>query len=590
MPTQTLEELLVAINASTDKLRTELSEGDRSVKKFKRSVDKELGSIDKGFAKVTGSVKGLVGLLGAGLGLEALARNTAESIRYLEEVGRQADSLGASVESIQELTLTFREFDLEANDVADALGTLADRALEAEAGTKSFIDDFALLGVSVDDLRGKRPDQLFELIAQRIAQIEDPTRRTAGIVRIFGDELGRRLNPLLLEGSDGLQDYAQRWRELGVVVDEAGVRSAGAAAEKFRELSTSLSGKFTAAVAENADEIAKLADVMISATEAAGGFVLAINRVINPDVEERIGEVRRQIEILKLELDNPGVAGPARDIAEARLRAEREKLVGLVQQLSDTNSDQLTIDRASIGPRSEDVGTAGANAGKAWLEGFASEIKSLDPEIFNLKLPETDTLIPELTADQIFPARKILDGAFEDAKDDVDEFAQSVEGALRGGFEDLFQGLDSRFSVLLAEMAAELLSSQLLSILGSISLGPFGGIGKAIGSVLGFADGGRPPVGRVSMVGERGPELFMPDVSGRVFSAAETSLMMRGGGGGVQVNIHNAPMPANVQQRNVGGVQLVDIVFQPIMEDLSNNGPLSQALAGKFGLSPAFGR
>ena len=33
---------------------------------------------------------------------------------------------------------------------------------------------------------------------------------------------------------------------------------------------------------------------------------------------------------------------------------------------------------------------------------------------------------------------------------------------------------------------------------------------------LGFANGGRPPLGVPSIVGERGPELFVPDVAGTV--------------------------------------------------------------------------
>ena len=40
----------------------------------------------------------------------------------------------------------------------------------------------------------------------------------------------------------------------------------------------------------------------------------------------------------------------------------------------------------------------------------------------------------------------------------------------------------------------------------------------AILSFLGgfFADGGRPPVGRPSIIGEKGPELFVPDQAGTV--------------------------------------------------------------------------
>lgn len=46
----------------------------------------------------------------------------------------------------------------------------------------------------------------------------------------------------------------------------------------------------------------------------------------------------------------------------------------------------------------------------------------------------------------------------------------------------------------------------------------FGPIGTAIGSIFGglFADGGKPPVGKASIVGERGPELFVPRTAGTI--------------------------------------------------------------------------
>lgn len=44
-----------------------------------------------------------------------------------------------------------------------------------------------------------------------------------------------------------------------------------------------------------------------------------------------------------------------------------------------------------------------------------------------------------------------------------------------------------------------------------------------------FADGGRPPVGRLSIVGERGPEFFVPDEPGTVIDAETTRAMMQGG-------------------------------------------------------------
>ena len=41
-------------------------------------------------------------------------------------------------------------------------------------------------------------------------------------------------------------------------------------------------------------------------------------------------------------------------------------------------------------------------------------------------------------------------------------------------------------------------------------------VGGGISSLFGFAIGGRPPVGRASLVGEKGPELFVPRSAGTI--------------------------------------------------------------------------
>jgi len=59
--------------------------------------------------------------------------------------------------------------------------------------------------------------------------------------------------------------------------------------------------------------------------------------------------------------------------------------------------------------------------------------------------------------------------------------------------------------------------------MGGMLGGLFGGIGgpqqvSAVTSYIGpaFADGGSPPVGQASLVGENGPELFIPNRSGTI--------------------------------------------------------------------------
>ena len=74
------------------------------------------------------------------------------------------------------------------------------------------------------------------------------------------------------------------------------------------------------------------------------------------------------------------------------------------------------------------------------------------------------------------------------------------------------------------------------SLLGAIGLGggsSGGGIGAPTRFGGTFAAGGRPPVGMPSLVGEQGPELFVPDRAGTVIPSDF-------GGGGLMVVQHNS--------------------------------------------------
>ena len=62
-------------------------------------------------------------------------------------------------------------------------------------------------------------------------------------------------------------------------------------------------------------------------------------------------------------------------------------------------------------------------------------------------------------------------------------------------------------------------------------------IGLKAFSLLGFANGGTPPVGKISLVGEKGPELFVPKQSGRVIPNDQISM----GGDQQPITVINAP-------------------------------------------------
>lgn len=105
------------------------------------------------------------------------------------------------------------------------------------------------------------------------------------------------------------------------------------------------------------------------------------------------------------------------------------------------------------------------------------------------------------------------------------------------------------------------------TIEGSLSGGGggfLGGIGSAIGKFLGFADGGRPPVGVPSFIGERGKELWVPDQPGTIVPNHALSAL---GGSRYQITIN----PPAGMSRATSNQFAADVVRQLQIADGRNN-------------------
>ena len=134
----------------------------------------------------------------------------------------------------------------------------------------------------------------------------------------------------------------------------------------------------------------------------------------------------------------------------------------------------------------------------------------------------------------------------------------AVEKFVRTGkfnFKDFATSVIQDMMVIQAKAGA---MSMMKNIGGLFGLGGGGG-GMGGGSfdpfgLIGFADGGDPPVNQPSIVGERGPELFVPRTAGTVIPNGQLSSMM---GGGQTVN-YNGTYIANMSAIDTqSGVQFL---------------------------------
>ena len=134
----------------------------------------------------------------------------------------------------------------------------------------------------------------------------------------------------------------------------------------------------------------------------------------------------------------------------------------------------------------------------------------------------------------------------------------SVQSVLSGDLSGLGSIFTGGFSNLSGIMGG------LSGILGG---GGIGGIFKKGKKLFGFADGGRPPLGVASLVGEEGPELFVPDTPG--------TIVPNGGMGGTVVIQKLEIMPgANVDQALVDKPMTfwVDLAQEKILPALNTLG------------------
>lgn len=100
----------------------------------------------------------------------------------------------------------------------------------------------------------------------------------------------------------------------------------------------------------------------------------------------------------------------------------------------------------------------------------------------------------------------------------------------------------------------------LLSMLGGFAKSLFGGVGGlagVTGPLFGgfFADGGNPPVGKVSVVGERGPELFIPKTAGTILPNSIMQGVTENKSNTTVIHLEqNNHFESGVTEENVGGM------------------------------------
>ena len=171
---------------------------------------------------------------GAGM-LAPFAASVASFVALGSQINDISERTGVSAEAISELGLAAQLAGSSTESLEKGFRKMARTVTDAREGSAAATDALKSIGVSVAELEGLSPDQQFERIADGIATIEDPSKRSAVAMEIFGRG-GAELIPILTRGSAGLRAMRAEAAALGVSMSGSDAKAADALGDAFDTL------------------------------------------------------------------------------------------------------------------------------------------------------------------------------------------------------------------------------------------------------------------------------------------------------------------------------------------------------------------
>jgi len=159
----------------------------------------------------------------------------AEAFKAIDAVEKFSRQVGMSSNVIRSWQLAASEAGVEQSTLERGLQRLTRVLGDAQEGNEGAISSLERLGITQEELADMDTDQAFRRISDAIAGAETATERASLANEVFGRS-GLGLVNMLSEGSEALETYEDRARELGLHLSEEGVAGVEAFNDSWGEL------------------------------------------------------------------------------------------------------------------------------------------------------------------------------------------------------------------------------------------------------------------------------------------------------------------------------------------------------------------
>lgn len=561
----------------------------RSVEVLAKAKEREerIGKLGEGLQRA-GELAGLA--LSAEIAVDGFKEMILKTVETGVELGHLSKQTGISAQDLSVLKYAAATTGVEFEVLQKGFKKLATEAYGASQGSRQALKAFSDLGISEAQLK-ERGDDLFAvltLVADKFQSMPDGIQKNALATELFG-KAGQQLIPILDQGAqhlEALKATAPIFSDEDLEKLEGIHRATVNLDTAWKNFSKSITVGVAPAVTNYLNSFAEGLEVIKEKAQAAWSWLsrihfsmgagsiptFSLNAPAEPEGSEPRSALKRPL---------PGTPG---DQGSGGASAETQAMTLNLAEIFNKDIEQQTktrdaniefykeLDAAQVKAFADII--AASNAQQAWIANFRFKAQKLDvvqeqPPVGSFQklrdaIDSTALAFTDLSAH--------LARLFEQSVSSLNgEIARAMTGQ-RTNFSGSFRGISESA----AKSGLEQLEGAVLKSFGFGSAkkvdfskgnpghviidggqagGGIGGLGgQGGGGLLGmlndsdwasslfggklfgagglfgaFSDGGPIPSGIPSLVGERGPELFMPSTSGHIIPNHKLGGMGRGG-------------------------------------------------------------
>jgi len=460
-----------------------------------RKLNQSLGLVRKALFNFKVGLTAVAGAAGIGL----LVKSSLQSI---DTLGKTAQKLGVTSQALQKLRYASNLAGVETRTVDMAVQRFTRRLSEAANGTGEAKDALKELGLNAKELAKQPLDKQMLALADAFDDVENSGDKVRLAFKLFDSE-GVAFVNTLEGGSAALQQMFQDAEGLGFILSSSAVKGVEKANDAVMKLGSMFAGVRDQLVAALAPALRVIVDLirdkLVKAIEAAGGIEtfakdLAINVI---DLVEKAAEGIQSFADRAIIIVN-GLIRAARGVGVITFN---DQLVGLKEVGKIVILNRGIFEKLRQAVKGTDEETKNYNQTNTEA---AEKVKKLS-EVLN-ELKEKGEAVREGLGNAAVRGVKSL----EDALVDVTMGAASAKDAFKNMARSIISDL---IRINIQQNITKPLAAGMAGLGGG---GIAGGIGSFIGGLFGFANGGRPSMGKPAIVGEKGAELFVPDSAGRI--------------------------------------------------------------------------